>query len=97
VLSHRLLPRHGGGLPKATVRVAQLDCRLGCRTLSTGAAVLSRSHDGWVRQVLPLSALDELVRAGHDLRLSFVLVSRQNVSGLRLGFGSGAPSGLVLG
>jgi hypothetical protein len=97
VLFHQLVPRHGKGLPKAWVHVDLLDCSATCRTLSTGAAVLERTHDGWVRQVIPLSAVDTVVRAGHELRVSVVLVSRQNLTSLLVGFGGTVPSGLRLG
>jgi hypothetical protein len=96
-LYHQLLPRHGNGLPKATVHVDLLDCRLTCRVLSPGAAVLTRTHDGWVRQVVPLSAVDTVLPAGDDLRVAVSLVSRQNVSGIVLGYGGSTPSGLLLG
>ena len=97
VLFQQLVPRHGNGLPRATVHVDLLDCAPSCRLLSTGSADLARTHDGWVRQVIPMSPVDAVVLAGDDLRVSVVLVSHQNLAGLLVGFGGSTPSGLLLG
>jgi hypothetical protein len=79
------------------VHVDLLDCASSCRTMSTGSAALTRTHDGWSRQVVTLSPFDTTVRAGDVLTVSLVLVSRQNLSGLLVGFGGTTPSGLLLG
>jgi HD-GYP domain-containing protein (c-di-GMP phosphodiesterase class II) len=97
VVVDRLATRHGNGLPKAVLQVSLLDCGSSCRTLSTGSASLDRSHDDWVRQTIPMSAVDAVVPAGHDLRVTLSLVSHDNVTGLVVGFGAGAPSRLLLG
>ena len=98
VLFHSMRTRHGHGQPRAVVRVVLADCLGGsCRTLSTGSAVLARPRTGYAEQSVTLTALDTVLAAGHELRVSLVLMSRVNVSGLVVGIGGTTPSRLVLG
>jgi hypothetical protein len=98
VLFHSMRTRHGQGQPRASVRIVLADCLGGtCHTLSTGSAVLARPKAGYAEQSITLSALDTVLAAGHELRVSLALVSRDNVTGLLVGIGGTTSSRLVLG
>jgi HD-GYP domain-containing protein (c-di-GMP phosphodiesterase class II) len=97
VLFHQLRPRHGGGLPKASVAVALQDCDgTTCRTLASTTTVLVRKHRGWSTQRVALPAVHTTLAPGHTLRLVLSLRAHANVTAVVLGYGGSTASRLRL-
>jgi hypothetical protein len=97
VLFHQLVPRHGGGLPRASVAVTLQDCdAAGCHTLGTTTSVLLRKHTGWSTQRVTLPAVRTTLAAGHSLRLVLSLRAHPNVTAVVIGYGGSTPSRLLL-
>jgi predicted acyl esterase len=97
VLFHQLRPKHGQGLPRASVAMTLQDCDgTSCRTLARTTTVLVRTHGGWSRQRVALDGVHTTLAPGHTLRLLLSLRSHPKVSAVVIGYGGSTPSRLLL-
>ena len=94
----RSAPAANRNRTRAVLDVVLTECFSGvCRTLSTGSASLRSTQRSSVQQVVPMTPVDTVVAAGHELRLSLALAPRPGAHRVLVACGGTSPSRLVLG